>query len=485
MPPRRPNSAHPSIVPFQNFAGRRRLARGRRRQAEVLGAALRGDRQARSRRRPALRDDGRSRRAPRRARCPILDEAFRSPHRRRVARRARRAPASRRHGSTPSRRRSTTRRRSRARTSSSTSTRRSAACARSARRCASRRAPSARARAGARAVPRRAHRARCSSSCAGTRPSGCASSPGGACSGTIGVTGRDLVGYGAQPPDPRWPGGARVALSFVLNYEEGGEHTPLEGDPASEAFLHEVVGAPPTVGRRNLNTESMFEFGSRAGFWRVHRIFTAHGAAADGVRGRAGARAEPRTPRARWSTPAGRWRATAGAGSTTASVVRGRGARPRAPLDRGDRAGLRRPTGRLVHGPRVARRRGGSSSRTGASSTTRTAYADELPYWVDVAGRDHLVDPVHARRQRLQVPARRTGSSPPATSRVPGRLARPAAGGGRPHDVGRAPLPHRRAARTRTPALDRFLEHVRAHDDVWVTTRADIARHWHAEHRRR
>ena len=88
---------------------------------------------------------------------------------------------------------------------------------------------------------------------------------------------RDLVGYGASPPDPKWPGGARLALSFVLNYEEGGENTPLEGDPASEAFLHEVVGAPPTVGRRNLNTESMFEFGSRAGFWRVHRIFMQHG----------------------------------------------------------------------------------------------------------------------------------------------------------------------------------------------------------------
>ena len=63
----------------------------------------------------------------------------------------------------------------------------------------------------------------------------------------------------------------------MLNYEEGGERTPLEGDPESEAYLHEVVGAPPTVGRRNLNTESMFEYGSRAGFWRVHRIFREHG----------------------------------------------------------------------------------------------------------------------------------------------------------------------------------------------------------------
>src|SRR5581483_3256457 len=72
---------------------------------------------------------------------------------------------------------------------------------------------------------------------------------------------RDLVGYGREPPDPRWPGGARLAVSFVLNYEEGGEASPLEGDPAAESYLQEVVGAPATVGRRNPNVESMFEFG--------------------------------------------------------------------------------------------------------------------------------------------------------------------------------------------------------------------------------
>jgi peptidoglycan/xylan/chitin deacetylase (PgdA/CDA1 family) len=88
---------------------------------------------------------------------------------------------------------------------------------------------------------------------------------------------RDLVGYGEHPPDPRWPDGARLALSFVLNYEEGGESSVDEGDSAAEAFLHEVVGAAPTVGRRNPNVESMFEYGSRVGFWRVHRIFTQHG----------------------------------------------------------------------------------------------------------------------------------------------------------------------------------------------------------------
>ena len=137
---------------------------------------------------------------------------------------------------------------------------------------------------------------------------------------------RDLIGYGAAPPDPAWPGGARVALSFVLNYEEGGENTPLEGDPASEAFLHEVVGAPPTVGRRNLNTESMFEFGSRAGFWRVHRIFTTHDVP---VTVFAVGQAVERNPEAARAMIArgGRSRATAGAGSTTARRESTRSAR--------------------------------------------------------------------------------------------------------------------------------------------------------------
>ena len=86
---------------------------------------------------------------------------------------------------------------------------------------------------------------------------------------------RDLVGYGAQPPAATWPGGARIAVQFVINYEEGGEASVLHGDPASEAFLSEVVGAQPLPGVRNMNMESMYEYGSRAGFWRLHRLFTA------------------------------------------------------------------------------------------------------------------------------------------------------------------------------------------------------------------
>src|ERR1700677_3657565 len=86
---------------------------------------------------------------------------------------------------------------------------------------------------------------------------------------------RDLAGYGRNPPDPRWPGGAHVALQFVMNFEEGGENSLLHGDGASEAFLSDVLGAQPWPGQRHMNIESMFEYGSRAGFWRLWRLFTA------------------------------------------------------------------------------------------------------------------------------------------------------------------------------------------------------------------
>ena len=85
---------------------------------------------------------------------------------------------------------------------------------------------------------------------------------------------RDLIGYGAAPPRVRWPDAARIAVQFVINYEEGAENCVLHGDSASEAFLSEIVGARPLTGVRHMNMESIYEYGSRAGFWRLHRIFT-------------------------------------------------------------------------------------------------------------------------------------------------------------------------------------------------------------------
>src|SRR5207249_8984723 len=88
---------------------------------------------------------------------------------------------------------------------------------------------------------------------------------------------RDLIGHGAKAPDPKWPGGARLALQIVMNYEEGGERSILHGDAESEAFLQEVVGMPVLRRVRNLQVESMYEYGSRAGFWRLMRMFAQRG----------------------------------------------------------------------------------------------------------------------------------------------------------------------------------------------------------------
>ncbi|CAF0785285.1 unnamed protein product [Rotaria sordida] len=85
---------------------------------------------------------------------------------------------------------------------------------------------------------------------------------------------RNMHGYGQHPPNPRWPNDAYVAVQFVLNYEEGGENNILHGDAASEAFLSEIVGAAQWPGLRHWNMESIYEYGARAGFWRLHRLFT-------------------------------------------------------------------------------------------------------------------------------------------------------------------------------------------------------------------
>ncbi len=85
---------------------------------------------------------------------------------------------------------------------------------------------------------------------------------------------RNLKGYGGKPPDAKWPGGARIAVQFVINYEEGAENCVLHGDNASEEFLSEIVGAEAIEGQRHMSMESMYEYGARAGFWRPHRLFT-------------------------------------------------------------------------------------------------------------------------------------------------------------------------------------------------------------------
>jgi allantoinase len=288
---------------------------------------------------------------------------------------------------------------------------------------------------------------------------------------------RDLVGYGASPPDPGWPGGARLALSFVLNYEEGGENTPLEGDPASEAFLHEVVGASPTIGRRNLNTESMFEFGSRAGFWRVHRIFRKHGLPLTVY---AVAQALERNPEAAQAMVDAGWE------------VASHGWRW---IDYGDfsedeeRAHMQRAieTIERVCGVRPV----GWYTGRGTENTRRLVvedggflydsddYSDELPYWVEAAGTQHLVIPytLDANDFKFLI-LNGFATADDFYTYLVDTFEQLYEEGGRMMSVG---LHCRIVGRPgRAPALDRFLAHVKQREAVWVTTRAEIARHWHA-----
>ena len=290
---------------------------------------------------------------------------------------------------------------------------------------------------------------------------------------------RDLVGYGASPPDPQWPGGARIAVSFVLNYEEGGERTPLEGDPESESFLHEVVGAPPTVGRRNLNTESMFEFGSRAGFWRIHRIFTAHDLPLTVYAVGQALERNPEAARAMvdagWEVASHGWRWIDYIDMPEAEERE----HIRHAIEAIERACGQRPVGWYTG--RISENTRRLVVEAGGFLYDSDTYADELPYWVEVEGSDHLVIPYTLDANDMKfMSLNGFVTAGEFLEYLVDSFEQLYADGGRMMSVG---LHCRIVGRPgRAPALDRFLAHVKQRPDVWVTTRAEIARHWRAVH---
>jgi putative urate catabolism protein len=290
---------------------------------------------------------------------------------------------------------------------------------------------------------------------------------------------RDLIGYGGTPPDAEWPNGARLALSFVLNYEEGGERTIMEGDGESESFLHEVVGAPPTTGRRNLNTESMFEYGSRAGFWRIHRIFTSHGLPLTVY---AVGQALERNPEAGRAMVEAGWE-VASHGYRWIDYME-------MPEDE-EREHIRlaiEAIQKVCGQPPVGWYTGRISDNTrrlvverGGFLYDSDSYADELPYWLQVEGQDHLVIPYTLDINDMKFMSMNGFvTSGEFLEYLVDSFETLYADGGRMMNVG---LHCRIVGRPgRAPALDKFLAHVKSKPDVWVTTRADIARHWRATH---
>ena len=293
---------------------------------------------------------------------------------------------------------------------------------------------------------------------------------------------RDLVGYGRTPPDPKWPGGARLALQIVMNYEEGGERSILHGDREAEAFLQEVIGMPVLRGVRNLQVESMYEYGSRAGFWRLMRIFSER---AVKVSVFAVAMALERHPEAAAAiVEAGHevvshgWRwidyqfveekvERAHIRRAVEVLTRVTGSRP-----------LGWYTGRL--GPNTRR----LVVEEGGFLYDSDAYDDDLPYWTEVAGTPHLVVPytLDNNDMRFALPGGlATGDEWLAYVRDAFDVLY-AEGADHPKmmSVG---LHMRLMGRPgRAAALARFLDHVERHRGVWICRRIDIARHWIATH---
>ena len=290
---------------------------------------------------------------------------------------------------------------------------------------------------------------------------------------------RDLRGYGRNPPDPQWPGGARVAVQFVVNFEEGGENNILHGDPASEAFLSDVLGAQPWPGQRHANIESMFEYGSRAGFWRLWRAFSERGLPATvfGV-----ATAQQRNTdivaamnQAGWdiashslkwvehrNMPEAEERATIAEAIRIHTEVTG--ARP-----------LGWYTGRSsINTLRLVMESGGFLYSS-------DSYADDLPYWVKNAAGRHLVIPYSLDANDMRfVNAQGFSNGEQFFTYLKDSFDVLYAEGATSPKMMSVGLHCRVAGRPgRAASLLRFLDYIAGHDNVWVPTRLQIAQHWH------
>jgi putative urate catabolism protein len=290
---------------------------------------------------------------------------------------------------------------------------------------------------------------------------------------------RDLMGYGAQPPDPHWPDGARTAVQFVLNYEEGGENSILHGDAGSEAFLSDMVGAQSHQGARAMAMESLYEYGSRAGFWRLRRIFDERRVPLTvfGV-----AMALERNPPAVEAMLESQWEiATHGLRwidyQNVPEAVERRHIQEAIALHR--RVTGSRPLGWYQGrtSPNTAR----LVAEEGGFLYDADSYADDLPYYDRRHGRPQLIVPYTLDANDMKMVALNGFTEGEQFFRYLrdsfDQLHRE---GGRMMSVG---LHCRIAGKPgRAAAVARFLDHVLAHADVWLARRIDIARHWLERH---
>jgi len=294
---------------------------------------------------------------------------------------------------------------------------------------------------------------------------------------------RDLVGYGRNPPHPRWPGDARICMQFVINYEEGGERNILHGDASSEAFLSDVLGAQPWPGQRHMNVESMYEYGSRAGFWRLWRLFNERRLP---VTVFAVATALARNPGAVAAMREADWE-IASHGLKWIDYRDVPEPEERAHLAEAIRI-HKDVTGERPLGWYTGR----SSANTlnavlaeGGFLYSSDSYADDLPYWIKGPKGPHLIIPytLDANDMRF-INAQGFGNSDEFFTYLRDSFDVLYAEGEHAPKMMSVGLHCRLAGRPgRASGLIRFLDHLAKRDRVWVARRIDVARHWHDVHR--
>ena len=291
---------------------------------------------------------------------------------------------------------------------------------------------------------------------------------------------RDMIGYGASPPHANWPNAARIAVQFVINYEEGAEANVLHGDPASEKFLSEIIGAAPFEGRRHMSMESLYEYGSRAGIWRLLRLFEKHRIPATIF---AVAQALERNPDA------------AGAMVQAGHEIASHGwrwidydqvdeATERAHLERAVES-LTALTGQRPLGwytGRTSERTQRLVAEEGGFLYDSDSYADDLPYWIQAAGRPHLIVPYTLDTNDMRfATAQGFNSGDQFFAYLRDSFDTLYEEGARTPKMLSIGLHCRLAGKPgRVASLERFIEHVQRHDHVWICRRVDIARHWRA-----
>ena len=293
---------------------------------------------------------------------------------------------------------------------------------------------------------------------------------------------RNMIGYGPTPPDAKWPGGAKIAISFVLNYEEGGENNILHGDPASEAFLSEVIGAVPWEGKRHWNMESVYEYGARAGFWRLHRLFTGAGIPLT-VYGVTDALA--RSPEQVWAMQEAGWE-IASHGKKWIEHKDMPEAEERAVME--EAIALHKE---VVGEPPLGWYTGRCSMNTVKLAAelgmkwVADTIDDDLPHWESYDGHETLVIPytMDTNDMRFAGPATFGGQEEfyeylKATFDV--LYAEGEAGSPKMFSIG---MHCRLLGRPgRMAALKKFIDYIQSHEGVWCPRRIDIAEHWAKEH---